>query len=1246
MSLDDYRLLAQVGAGADGVAYRALAPGGEAIVEVRELSRARAAPGRWNELAPRLRLAQQIEHPGVMRVLELGLDAEPAYAVLEWIGTDTLASAAARGSFTSQHEAVLLTRVIAGALAAAHRLGLSHGRLSAATMLMASGGRPKLDFTGALAGFPAGSEPLPRRSAGFHEPVAPAAWAADRADDLHDLGALVVWLLTGRDEPGQKLGGAGREDGTALENLARKLLTSAPPDRPSAQEVCQQLALLGDSLATTGDWSASAQAAAPARLPDTLRTDREAGAGTTLILDASCPRLGRYRLLEKLGEGAQGVVFRALDPADGSTVAIKILRAEKAANPQILRRFRKEARLMAEANNPRVVNLLEYNEDDGIPYLVLEFVAGFSLAEILSRQGRLEERAALAFMAEVAGGLSPAHERGIVHRDIKPSNILLLSPPQEASGVPAEPRTWASASEREATWQLSPDETVVLPRPEAATAAEEQAARRIKVSDFGLARHVVDSESLAMTAAGALLGTPHYMAPEQWTGRSVDARTDVYAMGATLFHLLAGRPPFDALTVDALAAQHCNEPPPRLSALNPDASDGTVRLLERALAKRPEDRFHDAGAVLRALEALLHGQPSDLALHPRLPECDAGRILRFEFRWDLESAPRQLWPHVTSTDRLDRAIGFPTVRYTNRFEPGRGVRTFIEGRKAGEFESGEQHPYEWVEPHRMGVVREYSRGPFKWLVSVVELVPRAGAGTTLVHRLELEPRSWRIRVGSRFGVGIGLRKRLEAVYRRIDATVQAQATGGGAMAVDPFEEPPRLAGSKSARLERLLNRLVEQGVDSTVVERLGEYLARGASQDIARIRPLALAERFQLDPNQVVAACLYGVREGLLELHWDLLCPLCRTSSQVIDTLRAIREHGRCEACNLDFRLDFANSVELIFRAHPEVREADLGTYCVGGPAHSPHVFAQIRVAPFERIELELDLPEGSYRLRGPQLPRAVDFHVSAAATMRRWEIELAAPADLEAAGTLRPGGQVLVLKNRHDRELLVRIERTVSRGDALTAARAASLALFRALFPGEVLAPGQLATVSTATFLLTALDPSQADALYQELGDAGAFGVLHAHFERLSSAIRQGGGAVVKTLGEGVLAVFSDVAAAARTALELPDHLAASDTIRSLRLRVAIHRGTTLAATLNDHLDYFGATTRQAAAILAFARGNELVLTQTVAADPEVAAMLAARGIEGEYVPTHLESQPHVIRVPLETAAPAAHRAAAPASG
>ena len=212
--------------------------------------------------------------------------------------------------------------------------------------------------------------------------------------------------------------------------------------------------------------------------------------------------------------------------------------------------------------------------------------------------------------------------------------------------------------------------------------------------------------------------------------------------------------------------------------------------------------------------------------------------------------------------------------------------------------------------------------------------------------------------------------------------------------------------------------------------------------------------------------------------------------------------------------------------------------------------------------------------------------------------------------------------------ELLVRVERTAPRHDALTAARAASLPIFRELFPGEILAPGRLATVSSVTLLFTTLYPAHVDALYRELGDAGAFAVIHEHLQIVGDAIREGGGAVVKTIGEGVLASFTQVTAAVETALSLADRLNRGGATAQGGVRVGIHKGPALAATVNDQLDYFGTTARDAVAVISDARNEDLLLTEPVASDPAVAALLSERDIEPEIVATSLAGHRHLIRV------------------
>jgi serine/threonine protein kinase/class 3 adenylate cyclase len=925
----------------------------------------------------------------------------------------------------------------------------------------------------------------------------------------------------------------------------------------------------------------------------------------TVFLESVRPtsglQLGRFQLLEELGQGSQGVVYRAEDPANGNIVAIKVLRPEWTSRPEVLRRFRKEARILAELNNPYIVNLLEHNEDDGLAYLVLELVAGRSLNELITDGKPLDEALALEIAGDVARGLGAAHERGIVHRDIKPGNVLLLEP------------LAASPSE---TTQVG---TAPGPR------------LRVKLSDFGLARHLDETESLALTEPGAVIGTPRYMAPEQCTGRKVDPRTDVYALGATLYHMLAGRPPFIGESRDQLYELHCHEPPPPLEKFNRSVSQGVCQVVIKALAKAPDARYADARAMLRDLERLLYGEPAEIAVHPRLPVCDPAKMLQFEFRWELRASPRQLWPFVTNTDRLDRAIGFSPVRSSLAYELGHGVRTFIESRKVWMTEVGEEHHYEWVQPRRMGVLREYTRGPFRWLVSEVELLPGPERGTILVHRLRLEPRYWWVRRGSAWGIGNKLRDDLGKVYRRIDDVLTSRIGRSGF--VDPFEEPDKLGKAQSQRLEQRLDRLAECGVDPAVIERLGDLLRHAPAPEVSRIRPLAFARQWGLDPNAVVNAFLHGAREGLFVLLWDILCPTCRLSCEVKDTLRAIREHANCPACHLDFELDFARSIELIFRAHPEIRAADTATYCVSGPGHSPHVMAQVRVAPGERIELELTLAEGTYRLRGPQLPWSVDFRVLPNVATRNWDVNLLRGPGPDLPLAIASGVQVLALTNNHEEELLVRVERVSPSDDVLTAAQASTCGLFRELFPEEILSPGQLISIATVTLLVTDLEQEQADALYEEQGEARAFGVIQEHFQLLDQAIRRAGGALVKTLCEGVVAAFDEPAAAVRLGIELPDLMAGGATMPRVRLRAAIHRGAATAATLNDRLDYFGSTVRQAMRLVGIARGGELILSRAVADDPQVGAFLDVHGLVRDVVSTDLNGHPHVLRIRPSTA-------------
>jgi serine/threonine protein kinase/class 3 adenylate cyclase len=1236
MSLAEYRLRVQLGATAEAVSYRGEVVGDGTPVLIHVFTPGAVEAGHWQALGRRLRLAALLNHPAAVAIHDLALEHDPPYVALEWV-EDTPLAGQVRGRLPLPlAEALALARELASVLTAAHRLGLAHGQLGPESVRSRGNAHLKLEFTGIA--LPVTVDYPPRtsdwQSGPPPRPTGLSREASlDLAADVRALGLLLAWLLTGQSEPADLVTGMAEVDA-----LVRRMRAADPDERPSARVVGECLAALHHQVASASGGVEESQLTAEFDLH--APSVAEEGPGEEeerfrILIPPARPaeadrllargRLGRFLLLEKLGQGGMGAVYRGQDQTDDSIVAIKVLRPELLERPQTLRRFHKEARLLAEVSHANVTNLLEVNEDDGIHYLVLEYVAGQSLARLLVESGRLEERTALRILSDVVRALVPAHQRGIVHRDIKPDNILLRI-------VDCGSRI----DEQHESGSLQ-------------SAIRNPQSAMVKLSDFGLARHIVESESLNVTQAGAILGTPLYMPPEQACGGAIDQRADIYSLGATLFHMLAGRPPFQADNALGLLTLHATKPPPDLLRLNPAISDGTCQVVNRCLAKSPEERYAGAEELLRDLERLLRGEPTRIALHPALPACDPGNVLEYDLRLGLDATPEQLWPHVSNTERVNRAIGLSAVHYTTAVEadrpeaaaevssgtversaslPGNAVsvtsarvRRWGQFRKSGISAAWEEHPYEWIAARRMGVLREFTKGPFKWLLSSVELTPKPAGGTTLAHKIRVEAHGLLGRTFAAVEVGIRARRALERVYRRIDAALTGKL-GDRALA-DPFEEPAVLSRAQRRRLDHLLDRLTEQGIDPGVLERLGDFLAQAPAQEVSRIRPLALARRLALDPDQMVAACLHGVREGLFTLLWDILCPVCRIPTEIKDSLKQLREHGRCEACNLDFELDFANSVEMVFRAEEEVRATDLGTYCIGGPAHSPHVVAQVRLAPGERIELELALSEGAYQLRGPQLPFVFDFQVQPGAPAGRCDVSLPREPEPDLSRLLRTGAQLLVLANEHDQELLVRVERTAPRSDALTAARATALALFRRLFSGEVLSAGQLVSVATVTLLVAGLE--DAGQLYEELGDARAFALLHEHFRRLDDCIRREGGALIKTVGEEVWAAFHQPVAAVRAGLQIaPLHVQVEGPRSKSRLRprVGIHRGAALAATLNDHLDYFGTTVKQAAVLAQLGRGGELILTQAVAGDPAVDALLRGRDLPAELFQADLPGQ------------------------
>ena len=359
-------------------------------------------------------------------------------------------------------------------------------------------------------------------------------------------------------------------------------------------------------------------------------------------------KLGRYSIERLLGQGGMGVVYLGIDDENGRQVAIKLLSRDIVPDEEAVHRFQKEARLLARVQHPHITNLLDVGEEAGDCFLVLEFVDGVDLKWLLAQEAPLSERLALLIIRDITEALAAAHKQRIVHRDIKPANILMTAVPDGAEGTA---------------------DAVV-------SAVQSGCKPVVKLTDFGLARHMEPSVSMDLTRTGVALGTPTYMAPEQCTDAGgVGPVTDIYSLGTTLFEMLAGRPPFHADDAMKMMSLQCFSEPPDLLKLNPDVSDGTAQLVRKMLQKVPTERHVDAGHLLEDIDRLLRGETNDVTIHPRAPEPGA-TLLTAEWEWDLQASCEELWPFASNTERVNCAVGVPAVEYsTDRDEFG-AVRKF------------------------------------------------------------------------------------------------------------------------------------------------------------------------------------------------------------------------------------------------------------------------------------------------------------------------------------------------------------------------------------------------------------------------------------------------------------------------------------------------------------------------------------------------------------------------------------------
>jgi adenylate cyclase len=566
---------------------------------------------------------------------------------------------------------------------------------------------------------------------------------------------------------------------------------------------------------------------------------------------------------------------------------------------------------------------------------------------------------------------------------------------------------------------------------------------------------------------------------------------------------------------------------------------------------------------------------------------------RIEREVRLQSPPGVLWPFLSNTNRLNRSRGLPE----NSVERGKkDYERLVRARVLGLMISWRESPFEYVTSRYYRLLREFDNGPLTRFEGGLSLEPD-GAGTRAVLTGVFTGRrpypSALVRVFAAKATSD-----LTRLFRKIDRSLL------------PSGECPCLPRTATPADEVLLEsraqKLSASAADPAAAARLIAHLRHAPDDELVHFRPFEMADRWGMPRLAVLGSCLHAVKAGLLDLSWEIMCPNCGVAPETVGGLSELKDKSHCGGCKIDYGVGFDESVELRFGVHPSVRAAQSGVFCAGSPAHTPQAIAQLPLKPNAPREITVDLEARSYRVRG-LCEKCSVLLVPRADASSALTLNMSDPAKPKEV-YFKPGPVRLSLSA--DEPELVRVERESWREAGATAALVTSLNEFRSMFSSEVLAPGMDIGVKRLALLFTDLKGST--AMYERVGDATAYGVVRDHFGYLTEIIAARNGAVVKTIGDAVMAVFASGADAMEAALDMQENIARLDAKLSPRapvvLKIGVNEGAAIAINAGGVLDYFGTTANIAARVQNESEGGDIVITDCMRGDPSIRAVLERR--------------------------------------
>jgi len=524
-------------------------------------------------------------------------------------------------------------------------------------------------------------------------------------------------------------------------------------------------------------------------------------------------------------------------------------------------------------------------------------------------------------------------------------------------------------------------------------------------------------------------------------------------------------------------------------------------------------------------------------------------------------------------------------------------------------------PYQWVESgfvegERLFVQGPVDRGGFRMSLSA------DGDATAIEAEAWVEGSSvaaWLIGPVVRSKLAFALRRYLDAMVALLE--------GWKDVASHPTESPsliahrlllrqrgPEVATGKTSPMDHAqfvhrLRAFRDAPVSDAIKDSLARFLQDSPDEDVAVIRPFEVARAWDRDRRDTLRAFLHAARAGLTDLRWEILCPSCRVASERHERLEGLSPKAHCQACAIEYDVDFGDHVEAVFQINPALRLVETPLYCASSPWFRPHVFAQIRLDRAEERELRTALPPAGLLVRAIGGKAKARWPEDAPRPQRLRITTRSEAIDLQAEGSDDGSGTLLVLRNDSGEPLTLAIERVGMGVDAVTGAVIATLPEFLDLFASEAPASGLELAVRSLTVLFSDLTGST--ALYERVGDARAFAMVEEHFRAMGEAVARFDGAIVKTMGDAVMATFRSPDQAMLAAVEMIASTRRDHGGSGLSLKVGLHEGPCLAVRANDRLDFFGTTVNVAARLQAQACGGQVVVMADLLEHQGVAAVV-----------------------------------------